>query len=77
MQNENMTTEEAAEYLRVSNDWLRRLRSQGKGPRYAKLGNKVVYRKADLDAFVNANVVTPSVSKEDDTDDTLPALAGA
>lgn len=36
---------------------LQEWRSNGRGPRYAKTGKVVVYRRADLDAWVNANLV--------------------
>ncbi|WP_108883249.1 DNA-binding protein [Anderseniella sp. Alg231-50] len=45
---------EAAIYLRVSKSHLARLRVQGGGPRYAKLGPKlVVYRLEDLQTYVD------------------------
>jgi excisionase family DNA binding protein len=46
-------TDEAARYLRVSRSHLARLRVHGGGPRYAKLGPKlVVYRREDLEAYL-------------------------
>lgn len=32
------------------------LRSRGQGPRYAKVGKKVIYRRADLDEWVRENL---------------------
>ncbi len=45
-------TREAAEYLRYSEVTLENWRSQGKGPRFHKPEDKVLYYKADLDAWV-------------------------
>ncbi len=36
---------------------LQRWRDEGRGPRYAKLGKSVVYRRADVDAWVANNLV--------------------
>ncbi|MGK7162307.1 helix-turn-helix transcriptional regulator [Pseudomonas aeruginosa] len=49
------TTEEAAHYLRLSRQTLELLRLQGGGPRYAKLGRSVRYRRAALDEWLAAN----------------------
>lgn len=48
----------AAEYLSVTEQYLRRLRHEGKGPRYAKLGRRAVYRVEDLEAYVNDRLVS-------------------
>jgi hypothetical protein len=45
----------AALYLGLSTSTLNRLRVQGGGPRYAKLG-RILYRRVDLDAYVNARL---------------------
>lgn len=46
--------EEAAAYLRISPQTLRRWRSVGRGPAYHKIGGAVRYRLADLDTFAVA-----------------------
>jgi len=38
---------------------LRLWRSQGKGPRYFRAGKLVRYRKADLDAWIEARLSEP------------------
>jgi predicted DNA-binding transcriptional regulator AlpA len=48
---------EAAEFLRLSPRTLERYRVAGTGPRYCKLGRRVAYREADLDAWIAARVV--------------------
>lgn len=45
-------TVEAAQYLRVSKQYLELLRVQGGGPRYAKLSRAVRYRRAALDDWL-------------------------
>lgn len=36
---------------------LQEWRSNGRGPRYVKVGKTVVYRRADLDKWVESNLV--------------------
>jgi len=48
---EYMTTTEAAQHLRLSPSTLAKYRVHGSGPQFLKLGKKVVYEKADLDAW--------------------------
>ena len=52
-----LTTQEAAKHLRLSARTLERFRVEGTGPKYAKAGPgkraRVLYRKADLDAWLN------------------------
>ena len=45
---------QAAAYLGISESLLNRMRVNGKGPRYAKLGERVVYDIEDLDTWVEA-----------------------
>lgn len=45
----------AAAYLALSYWTLAERRSNGDGPRYSKLGNRVRYRQADLDAWIEAH----------------------
>jgi len=53
----------AARYLGISEAALRLWRAEGKGPRYFKAGVKLVrYRKADLDAWVEARLSVPAAS---------------
>ena len=44
---------EAAEYLRLSPSTLRQHRCYNRGPAYVKLGSRVFYRAADLEAYRN------------------------
>lgn len=53
-----LTTMEAAAYVRLSPRTLEGYRSRGTGPAYARSGGlRVVYRRADLDAWVASRAV--------------------
>ena len=54
---EIMNVEEAARYVRLGASTLNRFRVTGSGPRYAKLGGAVRYRKEDLDAWIAGRVM--------------------
>lgn len=49
------TQSEAADLLRVSPRTLERYRVAGTGPRFVKLGRRVLYRASDLEAWAAAN----------------------
>lgn len=51
---ENLKTKQAAEFLQVKKSTLEQWRWSGKGPRFCKLNRSVIYRKADLEAFLEA-----------------------
>lgn len=58
-----LTREEAARYLRMSPVTLQCWAARGYGPRYCRSGAKrgrVVYRRADLDAWLESRSVSPS-----------------
>ncbi|MCG5534180.1 helix-turn-helix domain-containing protein [Halorhodospira sp. 9621] len=54
-----MTTLEAAEYLSVTRRTMERWRSQRIGPRWVKPGGKCLYRRSDLDAWLEQAAVEP------------------
>ncbi|MEW6756378.1 MAG: helix-turn-helix domain-containing protein [Candidatus Latescibacterota bacterium] len=51
---------EAARFLGVGHRTLDNWRSQGRGPRYARVGRRVVYLVADLERFLQSRVVDPA-----------------
>lgn len=53
---------EAGRRLSISPITLASWRCRGKGPSYVKIGGKVFYRPADIDAFVNAAVIDPTAT---------------
>lgn len=46
-----LTTDEAAEYLRLKPHTLENMRWLGNGPYFRKLGGRVFYHRADLKAW--------------------------
>jgi len=54
---EYLKTPEAAAYTRMSVPVLERKRLLGDGPPYAKIGKSVIYRRADLDAWIASRLV--------------------
>jgi len=51
---------QAAAYLGCSESVLRLWRSQGQGPRYFRAGKLIRYRRADLDAWIEARLCEPA-----------------
>ncbi len=49
-----MTLAEVAEYLRKTPAQLRWMRHNGSGPKSAKLGGRVMYRRQDVDDWIKA-----------------------
>ena len=59
-----LRTHEAAEHLRVTPAALVSWRGKKTGPRYSKLGGKlVVYDSADLDRWAEARAVEPAMKE--------------
>ena len=49
-----LTRSEAAQFLRVPPATLCYWATRRQGPRFAKLGKRTVYRKADLERFIDS-----------------------
>jgi excisionase family DNA binding protein len=62
-----LSIKEAAAYVPIARGTLDKLRIYGGGPRYIKLGKKVLYDRADLDAWIEEH-------KRTTTDQTPPRL---
>lgn len=56
-------TEQAAQYLNLRKNTLEVWRTRGTGPRFCKLGGVVRYRRSDLDAYVEQNLVQSTSQK--------------
>jgi len=56
---ELLTEAEAAVYLRVKKETLRKWRWQDRGPKYVRVQGRIVYNRADLEQFVQSNTVSP------------------
>lgn len=57
MNTDVMNTSEAARYVRLGKPTLDRFRLTGEGPRFAKLGGAVRYRREDLDEWIASRLV--------------------
>jgi predicted DNA-binding transcriptional regulator AlpA len=54
---EYLTEEEAAKLYSLSAATLRTERSRGRGPRFVKKGRKVLYKKSELDDYLERRLV--------------------
>ncbi|WP_369913880.1 helix-turn-helix transcriptional regulator [Xanthomonas sp. NCPPB 3005] len=61
---DRMKVPDAAKHLGVSVSTLDKMRHEGRGPRYLKIGGRIFYRVADLDAYIDASVVETIDSRE-------------
>lgn len=60
-QQNTFTPRQAAQYIGVSDAALRLWRSEGRGPRFFRAGEKLIrYRKSDLDAWIEARLSEPA-----------------
>jgi excisionase family DNA binding protein len=50
-----LTVREAADYLRLSKSTLDAWRTKGRGPRFSKLGDRILYDTKDLDRWFDDN----------------------
>ena len=64
MQSTNLDTRKAAEYLGVAPITLKKYRLHAKGPAYVKIGARVIYDVADLEAYKQAHRVEPEGGSE-------------
>ena len=55
-----LSEDEAAELLNLSPRTLQRMRRDGGGPRFVRMGRRLGYLKADLLAWLDANAATSS-----------------
>lgn len=54
-----LNSRQASAYLGCSESVMRLWRSQGQGPRYFRAGKLIRYRRADLDAWIEARLCDP------------------
>ncbi len=57
MSSKKLNTEEAAEFLGVKPCTLEVWRCKKKGPRYSKLGSRVMYDQAELEAYFTSRAI--------------------
>ena len=56
MSKEHLNVKEAATYLNVSKSKLDKLRMKPGGPKYCKPAGRIIYRKCDLDEWMEQSV---------------------
>ena len=61
---QKLNTKEAAAYLNVKPNTLEIWRCRHRGPRYAKIGTRVVYDLEDLEAFFASRAVDTLESQD-------------
>lgn len=59
-----LTTEEVASSLEVTEHTLAMWRSEGKGPKFVRLGRGIFYRRADVQEWIDKSVVSVAASAE-------------
>jgi predicted DNA-binding transcriptional regulator AlpA len=63
-QQNSLTPRQAANYIGVSDAALRLWRSEGRGPRFFRAGEKLIrYRRADLDFWVESRLSQSGTSE--------------
>lgn len=60
---QRLSATEAADWLGLSKSTLDKMRCEGRGPRYLRVGKRCFYRPADLDAYLEAAVVETADSR--------------
>ena len=60
---ERISVTGAARHLGLSASTLNKMRMEGRGPRYLKIGGRVFYRLTDLDAYIEAAVIETTDSR--------------
>ena len=53
----------AAARLGIAPTTLRNIRSQGRGPKYSRVGRRIVYRIRDVEAYLDAHAVDPEANQ--------------
>lgn len=57
--NEFLDEQQVCAVLKIARSTIQQWRQRGEGPPYVKLGFRVRYRRADLDAWLAARTVRP------------------
>lgn len=53
--------DDAAQELRIQPTTLAKMRAEGRGPAFVKVGRRVLYRVADLNSWLDKRTVQPRV----------------
>ena len=63
LSSELLTTDEAADCLRIAKQTLARWRCEGGGPPYVKLGSKVLYPRDGITTFVGGRLIQATAQR--------------
>jgi hypothetical protein len=77
IEEEKFDTGEAAKYTKLSASTLAKRRVFGGGPKYLKLGRRVVYSKRDLDIWLDAHRRTSTSDSGKKTSEASPNLGAS
>jgi len=58
-----LTTEQAAKYLNFTTGWLAKMRVQGGGPKWIRLGRKARYHITDLENWIGEHRVSSTSTR--------------
>ncbi len=53
----------AATLLGIAPTTLRNIRSQGRGPKYSRVGRRIVYRVRDVESYLDEHAVDPEADR--------------
>jgi excisionase family DNA binding protein len=59
-EDEHLTTEEVAELCHTSPGTVHYWRSMGKGPKAYKVGRRLIFRRSEVQAWINAHASDPA-----------------
>lgn len=59
-----MSVDDVTKELPIAKATLAKWRWNGSGPAFCKLGNRVVYKRADLEAWIAGNTRLPSAAND-------------
>jgi predicted DNA-binding transcriptional regulator AlpA len=58
MESQLLNDSQVSEIYGLTKPWLRRVRREHRGPRFLRLGNKMIrYRREDIDAYLASHAV--------------------
>jgi len=61
---DRLNVKKASQYLGLSTGTLNKMRCEGRGPRYLKLGSRVFYRRQDLDTYLSTRLVETADTRQ-------------
>jgi predicted DNA-binding transcriptional regulator AlpA len=67
MESQLLNDSQVSEIYGLTKPWLRRVRREHRGPRFLRLGNKMIrYRREDIEAYLAAQTVETEAPRTSD-----------